>query len=137
MTTPTPAITNPHEYDDLLAFVERVAEARYEDDHKALIMDARRLILPICPHCDEPADDIQTVEDRDDDTGYHAELEMCGECRRAPMRREAEEAGGLCANALELLGVDESWMYAGGGAVPARPMAAETAAQPSTEEAAL
>lgn len=46
--------TATHAEDDLLAFVQRVADARYEDDQTQLIADARRLMsTPDLPACDE------------------------------------------------------------------------------------
>ncbi len=89
----------------------------------------------ICPHCGEPAGDIEEVEERDDETGYHNVLEMCGDCRREPKRREAEECGGLRPDALFLLGVDESWLYEG-NSVPSKPVRRETGLPLRLEEEA-
>jgi len=68
---------------------------------------------PHCDFCDEPSDDLKVVEDRDDEVGYHATSELCGNCRRAPLQREAEMYGCLRPDALALLGVDEAWMHEG------------------------
>lgn len=74
---PSPA----DEYMDLLAFVERVAKARYEDTHQRLIEDARRLIAVEeiaevhldneCPECEGAG-----WFDNDDPNG----LEKCIPC---------------------------------------------------------
>lgn len=63
---PTSSIQHPTSpadaYNDLVAFVERVAKRRYEDTHEMLVQDARRLMATEelaevhlaneCPECD-------------------------------------------------------------------------------------
>ncbi len=96
-------------------------------------------IMGTCEYCGDPADDIETVESRDDETGYHEVMEMCGACRRGPKQREAEAEGGLRSNALWLLGIDYSWLYEGdgakygGGAVPAKPFGLATEIEGKTD----
>ncbi len=67
-------------------------------------------LIPTCDSCGEPAEDLQEVEDRDDETGYLAISAVCGACRGEVKQREADEHGGLRADALAILGVDEDWM---------------------------
>jgi RecJ-like exonuclease len=75
-----------------------------------------------CESCGELSDDLEVVEDRDDEVGFYETRAVCGECRREVKRQEAEfYGGGLRAGALEMLGVDEAWMYEGSTA-PEKPM---------------
>jgi|SRR5579863_2939566 len=65
---------------------------------------------PLCDSCGESSDNLQTVESRDDETGYYESAELCYDCRTAGRRADAEECGGLRPDALILLGVGPDWL---------------------------
>ncbi len=84
----------------------------------------------ICDYCGEPGDDIEDVESRDDETGYSEVTAMCGGCRYEIRHPQADvDDARPHPDLLLLLGVDESWLYQEGGAIPRKPVKKDVGCQ--------